>query len=277
MAIEADRALQLAAPYVAHQDGRRQVIVSGLSVRSYDFETGAPLWEAAGLGENTIPQPVQHEDLVFAMSGHTVKMLLAIRLGRKGDLTGTDAIAWSTPRGVPYTPSPLLHEGRLYVLTDSGLLSVFDAATGKPHYQQALELQGVARGRQRQAVPGQRGGRRRGRQTGCYLRGAGDQHDGRAVLHRIPGHRRWRHLPAQPDPPVQDRRRRRLMRGTDVQVPMPKLWRRARGDSCVWMGLPDPVSRGPGEREAKALRPLPRTRVSSITRCSSSVAVLKFP
>ena len=126
-----------AAPYVAHHDGRRQVIVSGLSVRSYDFDTGALLWEAAGLGENTIPQPVQHEDMVFAMSGHTVKMLLAIRLGRKGDLTGTDAIAWSTPRGAPYTPSPLLHEGRLYVLTDSGLLSVFDGATGKPHYQQA--------------------------------------------------------------------------------------------------------------------------------------------
>jgi outer membrane protein assembly factor BamB len=125
-----------AAPYVARHDGRRQIVVSGLTVRGYDFETGAPLWEAAGLGENTIPQPVQHDDLIFAMSGHTVKMLMAIRLGRKGTLTGTDAIAWSTPRGASYTPSPLLHEGRLYVVSDSGQLSVFDAASGKPHYQQ---------------------------------------------------------------------------------------------------------------------------------------------
>jgi outer membrane protein assembly factor BamB len=125
-----------AAPYVAQHDGRRQVIVSGLTVRAYDFETGALLWEAAGLGENTIPQPVQHQDLVFAMSGHTVKMLMAIRLGRTGTLTGTDAVVWSTARGAAYTPSPLLHEGRLYVVTDSGLLSCFDAATGKPHYQQ---------------------------------------------------------------------------------------------------------------------------------------------
>ena len=108
-----------------------------MTVRSYDFDTGALLWEAGGLGENTIPQPVQHEDLIFAMSGHTVKMLMAIRLGRTGDLTGTDAIAWSTPRGASYTPSPLLHETRLYVLTDSGQLSAFDAATGKPLYQQA--------------------------------------------------------------------------------------------------------------------------------------------
>lgn len=126
-----------AAPYVARHDGRRQIVVSGLTVRGYDFETGAQLWEAAGLGENTIPQPVQHEDLIFAMSGHTVKMLMAIRLGRKGELTGTDAIAWSTPRGVSYTPSPLLHDGRLYVVSDAGQLSVFDAASGKPLYQQA--------------------------------------------------------------------------------------------------------------------------------------------
>ena len=31
----------------------------------------------------------------------------------------------------------MLHDGRLYVLTDNGQLSCFDAATGRPHYQQA--------------------------------------------------------------------------------------------------------------------------------------------
>jgi outer membrane protein assembly factor BamB len=126
-----------AAPYVATHNGRRQIIMSGETVRGYDFESGALLWEAAGLGENTIPQPVQHGDLVFAMSGHTIRMLMAIRLGRQGNLTNTDAIAWSTARGASYTPSPLLSDGRLYVLTDTGLLSAFDAATGKPFYQQA--------------------------------------------------------------------------------------------------------------------------------------------
>jgi outer membrane protein assembly factor BamB len=126
-----------AAPYVAHHGGRRQIIVSGETVRGYDFETGRQLWEAAGLGENSIPQPVQFNDLVFAMSGHTIKMLMAIRLGRTGTLTGTDGIAWSTARGASYTPSPLLHDGRLYIVSDNGLVSCFDAATGKPYYQQA--------------------------------------------------------------------------------------------------------------------------------------------
>ncbi len=125
-----------AAPFVATHGGRRQIVMSGQVVRGYDFETGALLWEVAGLGENSIPQPVQHGDLVFAMSGHNVRMLLAIRLGRKGNLTGTDAVAWSTPRGVSYTPSPLVHDNRLYVITDSGLLSNFNATTGAPLYQQ---------------------------------------------------------------------------------------------------------------------------------------------
>lgn len=125
-----------AAPFVATHDGRRQIIVNGLTVRSYDFETGELIWEAAGLGENSVPQVVQHEDLVFAMSGHTVKLLMAIRLGLEGTLTEERGIAWSTPRGVSYTPSPVLHDGRLYFVTDTGRLSCLDAATGEPHYQQ---------------------------------------------------------------------------------------------------------------------------------------------
>ena len=125
-----------AAPFVATHGGRRQIIVNGQTVRGYEFDTGALIWQAAGLGENSIPQMVQHRDLVFAMSGHTLKMLMAIRLGRSGVLTGTDAIAWSTQRGVSYTPSPLLHDGKLYVVSDSGLISCLDAATGRPFYEQ---------------------------------------------------------------------------------------------------------------------------------------------
>jgi outer membrane protein assembly factor BamB len=125
-----------AAPFVATHAGRRQIVVNGERVRGYDFDTGALLWEAAGLGENSVPQMVQHRDLVFAMSGHTIKMLMAIRLGRSGVLTGTDGVVWSTTRGVSYTPSPLLHDGRLYVVSDAGLVSNLDAATGAPAYEQ---------------------------------------------------------------------------------------------------------------------------------------------
>jgi outer membrane protein assembly factor BamB len=124
-------------PYLTTANGRRQLIVSASrEVVSYDPETGALLWRARGLGQNTIPAPVAADGLVFVMSGFRNPNLMAIRLDREGDLTNTDAIVWQNQRGNAYTASPVLYDGRLYVLTDSGMLSAFDAKTGKPFYQQ---------------------------------------------------------------------------------------------------------------------------------------------
>ena len=105
-------------------------------VRGYDYETGRQIWEAAGLGANTIPRAVQHRDLVLVMSGFRNPALFAIRLGREGDLTGTDAILWTLNRGLSYSSSPVLLDGRLYFITDAGMVSAVDAATGQPVYQQ---------------------------------------------------------------------------------------------------------------------------------------------
>lgn len=124
-------------PLVVTHAGRKQIVVSATQrVRSYDFETGRLVWEVGGLGPNTIPRPVQYRDLVLVMSGFRDPALMAIRLGREGDLTGTDAVVWTTTRGTSYTPSPVLHDGKLYFVTDSGRVSCLDAATGEPVYQQ---------------------------------------------------------------------------------------------------------------------------------------------
>ena len=124
-------------PVVIPYAGRKQVIVSASKkVHAYDFETGKPIWEVAGLGQNTIPAPVSDGSMVWVMSGYRNPNLLAIKLGREGDLTGTDAVVWQNQRGNSYTPSPVLADGKLYVLTDSGMLSCFDAKTGTPFYQQ---------------------------------------------------------------------------------------------------------------------------------------------
>jgi outer membrane protein assembly factor BamB len=70
------------------------------------------------------------------MSGYQGPNSMAIRLGREGDLTGTDAILWQNSRGTSYTPSPVLYEGKLYMLTDTAMLSCLDFKTGKPYYSQ---------------------------------------------------------------------------------------------------------------------------------------------
>jgi outer membrane protein assembly factor BamB len=126
-----------AAPLVVGHNGRKQIVVnSPRKVRGYDYESGRQVWETAGLGLNTIPRAVQHGDAVLVMSGFINPALFAIRLGREGDLAGTDAIKWRANRGLAYTSSPVLHEGKLYFLTDNGMVSAIDAETGTPVYQQ---------------------------------------------------------------------------------------------------------------------------------------------
>jgi outer membrane protein assembly factor BamB len=124
-------------PLVVTHNRRKQVVVSATKkVRSYDPVTGKLIWEVAGLGSNVIPAPVTAEGIVYTMSGHREPNLLAIRLGREGDLTGTDAIVWTNNRGNSYTAAPVLHDGKLYFITDTGMLSCFNARTGEPFYHQ---------------------------------------------------------------------------------------------------------------------------------------------
>jgi outer membrane protein assembly factor BamB len=127
-----------ATPLVVEEGGRAQVIVPGMKrLRSYDLANGNIVWETAGLTMNPIPSPVFENGMVFATSGFQGNSLKAIRIaGASGDITNTGHVAWTLTRDTPYVPSPLIYDGVLYILkTNNGLLSAFDAQSGKPHYQ----------------------------------------------------------------------------------------------------------------------------------------------
>ena len=135
---ERDESSSWAPPFVVKVGTQEQVVLPATAkVRAYDLANGELIWECKGLGANVIPAPVAVDDkMVIVMSGYRDPNMLAIKLGGKGDLTGTDSILWTNQRGNSYTPSPVLHDGKLYMLTDNGMLSCLDAATGKPHYLQ---------------------------------------------------------------------------------------------------------------------------------------------
>jgi outer membrane protein assembly factor BamB len=133
-----DGSTNWSGPTITSYGGHKQVIVSASKkVCSYDLDTGKLIWSASGLGQNTIPAPVVTDGIAIVMSGFRNPNLMAIKLGREGDLAGADAIVWQNQRGNSYSASPVLHDGKLYVLTDSGMLTCFDAKTGKAYYQQA--------------------------------------------------------------------------------------------------------------------------------------------
>jgi outer membrane protein assembly factor BamB len=122
------------SPIIVEHDGRVQVIVSGTSrVRGYDLATGKVIWQCGGLSANVVASPVAGDGMVFVGSSYDKKALLAIRLdGARGDITGTDRVAWTRIRGTPYVPSPLLYGDSLYFLNHyQGILSRADLQTGK--------------------------------------------------------------------------------------------------------------------------------------------------
>jgi outer membrane protein assembly factor BamB len=131
-------------PVIVEHGGKKQVIVNGTGrVRGYDLATGAPLWEAAGQTVNAIPTPVVAGDVAYVTSGFRGSAIQAIRLGRTGDLTGTDAIVWSQDRQTPYVPSPLLHGGLIYLFSgNNAMLSILDAKDGRRHVE-AERLDGL--------------------------------------------------------------------------------------------------------------------------------------
>jgi outer membrane protein assembly factor BamB len=132
-------------PFILEHGGITQIVVNGSNaVRSYDPETGEVLWQCSGLGINVTPMIVADKTAVYAMSGQrTSPVAMAIRLGGRGDLSGTEAVLWTLNRGTPYVASPLLYGGNLYFFQHiNGLLTCVDAATGSPHYSQE-RLEGI--------------------------------------------------------------------------------------------------------------------------------------
>ena len=128
-----DEVTSWATPIVVTHDGQAQVVVSGTRrVRGYDLKTGAVIWEVGGLPGNIVASPVGADGMVFAAGSYEKQTLLAIRLtGAKGELAGTQQIAWQKNRSTPYVPSPLLYDGWLYYLRHyQGVLSRVNAKTG---------------------------------------------------------------------------------------------------------------------------------------------------
>ena len=115
-----------------------EIIVSSQSlVHAYSPDTGAELWTCRGNLFEVIPTPVVGHGMVFCSSGRAGPTL-AIKPGGKGDVTGSH-IAWQSPRGSPFVPSPLLYGDTLYLVNDmASIATALNAKSGEPVWQGRL-------------------------------------------------------------------------------------------------------------------------------------------
>jgi outer membrane protein assembly factor BamB len=126
------------SPIAVRAGDHDEIIVNGQSrVQAYDPDSGRELWRCSGPTDEVIPTPVVGYGLVFCSSGRAGPTL-AIRPGGRGDVTQSH-LAWRTPRGSPFVPSPVLYGQHLYTVNDmTSIVSAFDAATGALAWQGRL-------------------------------------------------------------------------------------------------------------------------------------------
>jgi outer membrane protein assembly factor BamB len=105
------------------------------AIIAYDPATGKELWRHKGLDSNAVTTPVVMNDLVIVTSGSPHKVVLALKSGGSGDVTGTSQLAWSYNKGTAYVPSPIVYGEYLYLMTGNGSISCLDAKTGKIQYE----------------------------------------------------------------------------------------------------------------------------------------------
>lgn len=67
--------------------------------------------------------------------------ITAIKPGGEGDVTAT-AVLWREQKNIPEVPSPLFYQGRLYTIVNGGILTCFNASTGKILYRERINAPG---------------------------------------------------------------------------------------------------------------------------------------
>lgn len=131
-------------PFVWRHALRTEIVTVGPEVAvSYDLN-GKELWRLSGMSQVPIPMPFVFDGLLYINGGRGAA-LFAVRPGASGDIslekdqTSNEYIAWSQPRAGTYLPSSLAYQGGIFALTETGILTRFDAKTGKQTYKTRID------------------------------------------------------------------------------------------------------------------------------------------
>ena len=131
-------------PFVWRHPLRTEIVAVGPgTVISYDL-AGKELWRMSGMSGAPIPMPFAYDGLLY-INGGSGASLVAIRPGATGNIsltkdeTSNNYVVWTQPRAGTYLPTPVAFEGALYSLNEKGILTRFDAKTGKQTYKTRID------------------------------------------------------------------------------------------------------------------------------------------
>jgi outer membrane protein assembly factor BamB len=126
-------------PLIIEVAGKDQLISPASStIISYDPATGKEIWRVKSPTHTPAVSAVYADGLVLAVTGHGPAEMLAIRPDGQGDVTETH-VAWRMGgKDIPLTPSPVVLNGLLYMLSDNGILNCIEVTSGKKLWREQM-------------------------------------------------------------------------------------------------------------------------------------------
>ena len=126
-------------PILISVGGRAQLVANGSPwIIAYDPDTGKELWRCAGMKEDVAASPTFADGLVYVTNDHAKVFAIRPATAEQGDVTATNVV-WTAEEGLSDTPSPVC-DGRFFLQANSsGLLTCFDAKSGKLFWSEMLD------------------------------------------------------------------------------------------------------------------------------------------
>lgn len=146
--------LAYSTPSILESNGRTDLVFPlADEIWGLNPETGKLRWFAThGLPGNISPCLIRDQEVVYLFGGFPTAGSAAIKLGGTGDVTASN-IVWQS-KSSTYVPTPVLHEGHLYVVNDQGFALCMKAKTGEDVYRErVIESGGRGRGKPFYASP----------------------------------------------------------------------------------------------------------------------------
>ncbi len=134
-----------ASPTLYRDDSYACLVSHGADyVVGHALDDGHELWRSGGLNPpgsynptlRLVSSPSFGKKLIVVPSAKGGPVL-GLRPGGQGDITeSTKSVAWRYPDKTPDVPSPLIHEGIVYLCRENGNLLCLDAETGEEIYHE---------------------------------------------------------------------------------------------------------------------------------------------
>jgi outer membrane protein assembly factor BamB len=122
-------------PAVLEHAGRAELVSpAAVATVAYDPATGRELWKVYHGGYNAAARPLVAGGLVIVTTAGGDNVV-AIRPGGSGDVTQTH-VAWRFRKSAPTRPSQAVVGDHLYLVSDTGVFSCVELATGQIAWQE---------------------------------------------------------------------------------------------------------------------------------------------